>query len=865
MLPNVSSRCIERTSLKFNNKLSNFITENSFAPLSELENPFTCPNLIGPNEEKLSSSEEKCNKMAGKETSQRKHTVKDSAVDSLKSKKIEIISQHVKHFVLCLQDAYGFRDPMEVVQRVSKNLFEKFPNYPIEKLMKWFYGNSLAWCTGVSETSVLPNEAVDLLGLDSRSAISACKIFGGRLTKFLMKFFRRRKLQLRASTRWQRRRNAFSDAQTFLMFKKGSPQISGEIVEEATLKHKKAMRNKVRNPRHLYKELYPKSENLFDTPVVSSETTGLEWSDMIEIEKNAKKASNIIDQVKRIVRRCFKPGQFRSLLRRETTKFPSSSAHSDPLTERKFGGAVNRVRDFFTNHIVGELDRMSYHPRVGVREHYFIDYPSAKGEIAKDILSNEFNAVPVYLREPLKVRTITKGPSTPYWFLRPIQQMMWSSLEKHPVFQLIGRPINSDTLNRMLKYTDVNDQTRNWISGDYSSATDNLVAWLSKKIWFEITYRTGIPDEIYEFGLKALTKHTIVYDDEIIAQQNGQLMGSPLSFPILCIANAAVCMMGFSKDQRILDRVPLCINGDDCVMRYTQEEYSRWSSYAKFIGMTPTPGKCYIAKDWLQMNSELYVLRNGSFTNIPFTNFSLASPFLAKGGQERDISSLEQCCLAFCQRNPKKYCSIWLRRMAPYLKKKVPKLVSWFLPKSLGGLGIMSSNFNGKLFTNLQLRVATLFYQKAVQGELPPYKLSSFKGGELNFRVIKQLKKSAITFPVFEERIPVKEYWSERFFKEKTELDLVTPTLWENIIKGSVTSTRKVKVTSLLTGDVLAAFTRKSRDIPILELKQLLTLRGCEIIIPKEALESNYEPKRIFLDVTASLTNKSEEYLKLLF
>lgn len=810
------------------------------------------------------SNKQLTNKLAGKETSLLERPGPNSRSNSQEVSKKYYIRSHVEHFVLCLRDAFGFKDPMEVVDAVSERLLKLFPSLPIEKVFKWFYGNSLGWSMNtLQDIQGLPE--VDSLGLESRQVFDACKIFGGRLMKFLQSFFRRQILHSKPTSCWKRRKDTFSKAQTFLMFKKGSPQVSEDLIAEASRKHREAMTNSKK--AHSFKEelrsdlrsaLQFDSEGNFSLPL--TEMSGYTWGDDEEefvLEKNQKLQVKIEKQAEKLVEILFKPGSFKRVMVNENAIFPSSSAHSDTGTSIMKGGATGLVAKYFEPVSTGELLSMSYHPRLGVKSHYQIAYPYAADAIASDLLKSEFNAIPVYLREPLKVRTITKGPALPYWYLMPVQKFLWSQLQKHPVFQLIGEPISSKILDGMLPFCNSKDEK--WLSGDYSAATDNLAKWLIEKFWSKICTRTGIPDPIYQLGLKALTGHKLFYGDEIVQQQNGQLMGSPLSFPLLCLCNAAICCLSFDKKRRNFNKVPMRINGDDCVMSFTISERERWIRYANFIGMSPSPGKCYFADDWLQMNSELFVLRKGSFHHINYINFSLASPFLAKGGEERTVESLSQTMQSFCFGRSEKFIDIWMRRMAPYLKKKVPGLISWYLPQTLGGLGLMTKKMSGDLFTHRQLQVATKFYDNIVQGLNPPYKISSIKGGLANFRSFKKLQDIAVKRPIFGESKPVREFWYERFFKERGEEGVFTPLLWENLIQTDEVLLSKKVQKSVLNNQVLKAF--RSSSIEPKTLKDLLRLKGVDVIIPREAYMSSYEPSGIFLDTLAALTEKDKRIL----
>ncbi len=818
---------------------------------------------------KNKSNKQLTNKLAGKETSLSRRRGQKSESNSSEVSKKNYIRSHVEHFVLCLRDAYSFKDPMEVISGVTERLHKLF-SIPIEKVFKWFYGNALGWSTNNLD-DVLGLPEVDHLGFNSKLAYDACKIFGGRLQVFLQKFFRRQVRYTKPTSEWKRRKEAFARAQTFLMFKKGSPQVSSDLIADAARKHREAMSNSQKAHdfrRQLKEELLPlikvDGNSDFVNPTLFNEDTGFLWGveateAEIELERKAELQTEIESQAETLIEILFKPGSFKREMKKEKTLFPSSSAHSDKGASSFKGGATGIVASYFEPFHSGELLSMSYHPRTGVKSHYQVSYPFAAERIASDLLENEFEAVPVYLQEPLKVRTITKGPALPYWFLLPVQKFLWSSLLRHPVFCLIGEPISKENLNGMLQFVKTKDEK--WLSGDYSAATDNLAKWLIEKCWSKICSRTGIPDPLYELGLKGLTGHKLKYDEGVVEQQNGQLMGSPLSFPLLCLCNAAICSLAFDKNRRNFHKLPMRINGDDCVMSYTEEEKRRWSEYANFIGMSPSPGKCYFAEDWLQMNSELFVLRGGSFRHINFTNFSLASPYLAKGGEERTIESLSQTMQSFCFGKSEKAVNIWIRRMAPFIKKKVPGVISWYLPQCLGGLGLMSNEMGGSLFSHSQLQVATKFYQDLIAGGSLPYHVSSVRGGLANFRQVKKLNKYISYLPILDkEVVPVKEFWSERFFKERGEEEAMAPLLWENLIQTEKVVLTKRVSKPVLNNQVLKVF-KNSKKLNPLPLTELLRLRGVEPIVPSGLYKSSFEPSGIFLDILAKLTQKQKEVL----
>jgi len=151
--------------------------------------------------------------------------------------------------------------------------------------------------------------------------------------------------------------------------------------------------------------------------------------------------------------------------------------------------------------------------------------------------------------EPLKVRTVTKGRAQAYNAVHGIQKWMHSSLRQHRIFQLIGHTVDEDIIKQQLALRKPGELL---ISGDYSAATDNLKIEVTKTI-FEVILRRLCEDldwseealRLTVLARKVLYEHIISYPGssglEEVEQGTGQLMGSVLSFPILCIANCICC------------------------------------------------------------------------------------------------------------------------------------------------------------------------------------------------------------------------------------------------------------------------------------------------------------------------------------
>jgi len=388
---------------------------------------------------------------------------------------------------------------------------------------------------------------------------------------------------------------------------------------------------------------------------------------------------------------------------------------------------------------------------------------------------------PVALPEPLKVRLISKGPTYRYFLGSTLQNWMWSVLREHPTFKLIGEPCTSEFLDSRLGLLGPGEL---FLSGDYKSATDLLDPSMSLACCDELSLLGSLGDfwsDILSVGLVGSTLvepadlgKEIVYgdnprffefnrtDDKLI-QTWGQLMGSPMSFPILCLVNASINryfyelsttsyhrINGYTLDTstsldglccRIpkllryrLDQVPMLINGDDILMKMKGAYYDEWKEFVNLAGLVPSIGKNYLSNKYVIINSTLFTysvsdLGNANFVTRPYFNTGLLHPqWNDRCGIDSDIFSLDPCCWDLGRvsydlvkgHNPviqDRMMSIFLGDpLVRELLRKVPAGVSYYVSKTLGGVGLFPTREN--LLTCEQLgyytRIAT------TRGEFAP-------------------------------------------------------------------------------------------------------------------------------------------------
>jgi hypothetical protein len=258
------------------------------------------------------------------------------------------------------------------------------------------------------------------------------------------------------------------------------------------------------------------------------------------------------------------------------------------------------------------------------------------------------NAVYVGLLEPFKVRVITRGDADIYHLGRQWQKRVHPIMSRHPVFNLTRSPITQEHLDW---FTDqIPDEF--WgsegfiVSGDYESATDLLDPELSNYTLRLVSDRLGVPLEDTLALERSLTGHTLYrkLTEEGRMQTRGQLMGSPASFPILCLINAAATRLAirlrtlireaemedsedpcawaveFATETEILSSphhqvplssLPLLINGDDVGFISDSLGYDVWKRVTMAAGLKFSLGKNYTSPNFLILNSQLFTINPG--------------------------------------------------------------------------------------------------------------------------------------------------------------------------------------------------------------------------------------------------------------
>ncbi|APG77100.1 RNA-dependent RNA polymerase [Beihai narna-like virus 1] len=425
------------------------------------------------------------------------------------------------------------------------------------------------------------------------------------------------------------------------------------------------------------------------------------------------------EQVRRTVRECF-PRHHSERARPGSHRIPSlrSSFQNSRKDWGAFGHIVSASISIGFPYLLGH-----WHHKTNIElvygpsdpEDVQLDYEQS---YRRAVLMGRCRCYPVGLLEPFKVRVITRGDADMYHLARRWQKTIHGCLRQHPTFQLIGGPIDWSALNHLSERTDICDD-RYWVSADYTSATDNLDPELSRVCMEEICQRLGVPLEDQLVLLRTLTDHDLYEEsgDLIGSQAWGQLMGSPSSFPILCLINAAATrfaleLANWKVGEYKLTDLPMLFNGDDAAFRANEQEYTIWKGITKSVGLEFSVGKNFFHKRFLILNSAVHEdVGRVDFFGRRFSRLepvvTLSSSLLY--GQVRVQSASQNDRTHLCQsdlsvgRSLGKMCEdlvaghseeqrdFLIKRFIQVNKTllaKCPKGQAWCIPRRLGGLGL---------------------------------------------------------------------------------------------------------------------------------------------------------------------------------
>jgi hypothetical protein len=352
-----------------------------------------------------------------------------------------------------------------------------------------------------------------------------------------------------------------------------------------------------------------------------------------------------------------------------------------------------------------------------------------------ETLKGPCEAMVAPILEPLKCRLITKGPSIPYWASMTAQKDMWTQLQSYPQFRLTGEPVTEYHFHEILnREKDIGVSFDKWVSGDYSAATDGLSTQVNTIAFDAYQESVNMTIEERHVTSSVLGCHKISYPKtclkksdklESMMQTNGQLMGCPLSFPILCAINLVAYWSALEeflgKSVNLVD-LPCLINGDDILFRSNDAFYAIWKKWIEIAGFTLSVGKNYISPNFLTVNSEswLYNPTSKRFRKIDFLNCGLllenakgpaTAPMRENSKDTPFIAKMQKVIETAC--SPERA----LKRYTHYNKDRITHLTqngnyTLFGSPETGGLGLTDPGFDNVYYTVFQNKLSAYLYKR---------------------------------------------------------------------------------------------------------------------------------------------------------
>lgn len=181
-------------------------------------------------------------------------------------------------------------------------------------------------------------------------------------------------------------------------------------------------------------------------------------------------------------------------------------------------------------------------------------------------------------------------------------------------------------------------------SGDYRSATDNLPIEIAEVVLEEA--RKGavfVPDSVWEYAFAMLRPKVDFFDEEDGSYDSfdvtrGQMMGSYLSFPLLCVQN----YIAFRWSRRcfgIKEHLPLLINGDDILFQSSSQFSEAWMTVVGSVGLEVESTKTSVSAEFGSLNSTLVRWHSGRLRVSPTLRMGMLRPRDYLNGIGRDFSS----------------------------------------------------------------------------------------------------------------------------------------------------------------------------------------------------------------------------------
>jgi len=220
-----------------------------------------------------------------------------------------------------------------------------------------------------------------------------------------------------------------------------------------------------------------------------------------------------------------------------------------------------------------------------------------------------------------KPRALTKFSSEEL-VLRPLHKSIYEHLSRTVPWLCRGDPSAAK-----LKKAGFERGKGILVSGDYRSATDNLSLEVAETILDALLETSFVPESVCAHA-RAVLRPTLwnLEEDMEFRVTRGQMMGSYLSFPLLCLQN--FLSFDYARTEAGLPRMPILINGDDILFQSSDESFpERWMSVVRGLGLEVEKTKTSVDVDFGTVNSTLFKwAEDGMLSVVPTLRFGMLRP-----------------------------------------------------------------------------------------------------------------------------------------------------------------------------------------------------------------------------------------------
>jgi len=156
-------------------------------------------------------------------------------------------------------------------------------------------------------------------------------------------------------------------------------------------------------------------------------------------------------------------------------------------------------------------------------------------------------------------------------------------------------------------------------SGDYKSATDNLSIEVAEAIMDELLKNTvSVPGSLKAYAMSILrpTLYNLEHGIDDFSPTRGQMMGSMLSFPLLCIQNRLAFLYSGHSVGIDCSEFPCLINGDDILFRSGPHFSALWMNTVGSLSLEVERTKTSVSPLHGSLNSTLCVRRGKRYVVV---------------------------------------------------------------------------------------------------------------------------------------------------------------------------------------------------------------------------------------------------------